>query len=120
MTFHTQGKGFQTLKQQKCAVWRQGGTGIAQWNDTGTGDIGCRTKMFAVVYAVVRRIRLIEGFFKTRIACPLEFAAVDNGTANRCTVTADVFGQGLDNDVGAMLDRAEQRGRSDGIIYRRP
>ena len=96
---------------------RQGGTGVTQWDDTGTGDIGRRTKMFAVVYAVVRRIRLIEGFFKTRIACPLEFATIDNGTANRCAMAADVFGQGLDNDVGAVLDRAEQRGRSDGIIY---
>ena len=76
--------------------------------------------MLAVVYSVVGRVRLVEGSVKTRITCPLEFAAVDNGTANRCTVTADVFGQGLDNDVGAMLDRAEQRGRSDGIIYRRP
>ena len=73
--------------------------------------------MFGVVYAVVRRIRLIEGFFKTRIACPLEFAAVDNGTANRCTVTTDIFGQGLDNDVGAMLDGAEQCGRSDCVVH---
>ena len=73
--------------------------------------------MFAVVYAVVRRIRLIESFFKARIACPLEFAAVDNGTANRCTVTADVFGQGLDNNVGTVLDRAEQCGRSNGVVH---
>ena len=86
---------------------RQGGTGIAQRDDAGTGDVGGRTKMFAVVYAVVRRIRPIEGFFKTRIACPLEFTAINNGTANRCAVAADVFGQGLDNDVGAVFDRAE-------------
>ena len=73
--------------------------------------------MFAVVYAVVRRIRLIESFFKARIACPLEFTAINNGTANRCAVAADVFGQGLDNNVGAVFDGSEQRGCSDGIIY---
>ena len=73
--------------------------------------------MFAVVYAVVRRIRLIEGFFKTRIACPLEFATVDNGTANRCAVAADVFCQRLDNNVGSVFYRAEQCRRSNGVVY---
>ena len=73
--------------------------------------------MLAVVYSVVGRVRLVEGSVKTRIACPLEFAAVDNGTANRCAVAADVFSQGLDNDVGTVFDGTEQRGRSDGVVY---
>ena len=73
--------------------------------------------MLAVVYSVVGRVRLVEGSVKTRITCPFEFAAVDNGTANRCAVAADVFSQGLDNDVGAVFDGTEQRGRSDGVVH---
>ena len=49
-------------------------------------------------------------FFQNADCLPIGIAAVDNGTANRCAVAADVFGQGLDNDVGSVLDRAEHVG----------
>ena len=48
---------------------------------------------------------------------PREFAAVNDRAADAGAVAADVFGQGVYDDVGAMLKRAHQCGRSDGVVH---
>ena len=48
---------------------------------------------------------------------PREFATVDDRAADAGTMAADVFGQGVYDDVGAVFKRAHQCGRGDGVIH---
>ena len=49
-------------------------------------------------------------------AFPVELAAVDDDAAQRCAVAADEFGSRMDNDVCAVLDRAEQVRSREGRV----
>jgi len=47
---------------------------------------------------------------------PVELAAVDNDSADGGSVAADKLGCGVDDDVGAVLDGADQHGGGGGVI----
>ena len=47
---------------------------------------------------------------------PIEVTAVDDHTAQRGAVAADELGCGVDNDVGAMLQRTEQIRGAESVV----
>ena len=47
---------------------------------------------------------------------PRELAAVDDDPAHRRSVTSHEFRQGVDDDVGAVVERAQQNGRGDRVV----
>ena len=50
-------------------------------------------------------------------AClPVEVAAIDDYATEGRSVTADELRCGVDNDVGAMLEGAEQVGSTEGVV----
>lgn len=50
-------------------------------------------------------------------ACfPVEFARINNYTAERCTVTADEFSSRMNDDVSAVLERADKIRRAERVV----
>ena len=64
---------------------------------------------------VVTRVRLREGG-EFAAGLPVELAGVNDDAAQRGAVAADELGGRMDNDVGTMLDRADQVGRAEGVV----
>ena len=65
----------------------------------------------AVVFGPRRREHRIA-----RVAQPFERAAVDDDPAHRIAVAAQIFGRGMDDDVGAVVERADQIGRRERVV----
>src|SRR4029077_11860748 len=65
--------------------------------------------------AVVFRPRLGEHRV-AGLARPVEGAAVDDHAADRVAVAAEEFGERVDHDVGAVVDRLAQIGRRQGVV----
>ncbi|MNL26364.1 hypothetical protein D3C87_1478850 [compost metagenome] len=65
---------------------------------------------------MIRHVRLVQALEALFVLGPREFAAVDDGAAHGGAVATQVFGQRMDDDVGAMLDGAEQIGAGHRVI----
>ena len=64
---------------------------------------------------MVRRVRLGQtGEFI--VLAPVEFAGIDDDAAHDRPVTADELRRRVDNDVGPVLDGAQQIGRREGAV----
>ena len=57
------------------------------------------------------------GQFGELAVVPGESAAVDNRAADTGAMAADELGQGVDDDIGAVLQRLEQVGGGNGIVH---
>ena len=67
-----------------------------------------------VAQAVVRGIRLVVQI-EFRVL-PVEVAGVDDDSADPGAVAAEPFGERMNDDVGPVLDRPQETGRSEGRI----
>ncbi len=107
-----QGQGFGALQQQEGRERGQGGAGVAQQDGAHAGHEGGAAEGLIEVQAMVGRIRLGQGRELARHFGPVELAAFHDHAAEGGAVAADELGGGFHNDVGAVLQRAEQvRGR---------
>ena len=103
------------LQKQEGVEWREGGAGVAQPLHAGFEDEGQRTEGLGVGEAMVGRIGLGE-LLEAAGSGPVEFAGVDNDAADGGAVAAEKLGGGVDDDVCAPLDGANQRRRSGGVV----
>ena len=69
------------------------------------------------VQAMVGRIRLGQGRELARHFGPVELAAFHDHAAEGGAVAADELGGGFHNDVGAVLQRAEQVRGGEGVVH---
>mmetsp|Transcript_5968 Transcript_5968/g.23715 ORF Transcript_5968/g.23715 Transcript_5968/m.23715 type:complete len:341 (+) Transcript_5968:5957-6979(+) len=95
---------------------RQRRTGVAQRHDAGAANVGRRAQGLGVDDAVVAGVGLIQALEAVLVLGPGEFAGVDDGAADAGAVAAEVFGQRVHDDVGAVLDRPAQVGRGHGVV----
>ena len=111
-----QRQGLGALQQQERGERGQGGTGVAQQDGADAGHEGGSTKGLVEVQTVVGGIRLGQGRELARHLSPVEVAAFHDDTTQRGAVAADELGRGLDHDVGAVLQRAEQVRGGEGVV----
>ena len=112
-----QGQGLGALQQQESSERRQGGAGVAQQNGADAGHKGGSAESLVEVQAVVGGIRLGQSRELARNGVPVELAAFDDHTAEGGAVAADELGGGLDHDVSAVLQRAEQVRGGEGVVH---
>ena len=72
--------------------------------------------MVGVDQTVIGRVRLVEHREPARVGFPREAPGIDNRAAERRAVAAEKFGQRMDDDVGAVFDRAQQNRCRHGIV----
>ncbi len=104
------------LQQQKRGQRRQHGAGGALIDAAAARDIGAGAEMLRVDQTVVRRVALVEHRKALLVRRPGKAAAVDDGAAERGAVAAHELGQRVNDDVGAVFDRAQQDRRRHRIV----
>ena len=117
MALDAQGQGLGALQQQEGSERRQGGAGVAQQNGADAGHKGGSAEGLVEVQAVIGGIRLGQSRELARNGVPVELAAFDDHTAEGGAVAADELGGGLDHDVSAVLQRAEQVRGGEGVVH---
>ena len=111
----TQGERLGTLQQHPCVERADAAAQIAQDHGAHIGHKGGRAGSLGKADAVVAGVRLREGG-EFAAGLPVELAGVNDDAAQRGAVAADELGGRMDNDVGTMLDRADQVGRAEGVV----
>src|SRR5271170_4017209 len=105
-SIHSQRQRLDTLQNQKGIEWRYGCSGIAQRHYTSAADIGRRPQRFGIDHSVIAHVRLIEPPKTPLVIRPRKFTRVDDGTTDARPMTAEILGQRVHHDVGAMLERS--------------
>ena len=113
---HAQGEGFDPLQDQEGVERRNCCAHVAQRHGAGAADIGGGAECFGVNHAVVGNVRLVEALEFGLVLGPGELAAIDNDAAEAVAVAAEVFGQRVHHDVGAVFKRAAQVRRGHGVV----
>ena len=94
------------LQDQEGIEGRNGGAQIAQRHHPRAADVGRRSEGFGVDHPVVARVGLVQALEPGLVLAPRELARIHNRPAQRGAVAAEVFGERVHHDVGAMLEGA--------------
>ena len=113
---HAQCQGLDALQDQERVERRDRRAGVAQRDDAGAADIGRGSQRLGVDDAVVADVRLVEAAEPRLVLGPGELARIDDRPADRGAMAAEVLGQRMHDDVGTVLNGAEQVRRRHGIV----
>ena len=117
VTFHTERQGFQTLQQDKSIERRDRGSCITQNNSPDASDESCRPRHIGKDRPMITWVRFAQGRELIGICFPIEIATVHNHSSQARSVSTDKFGGGMDDDIGAVFDRADQVRCTECIIH---
>ena len=115
MALHPERQGLQAGQDQEGVEGRDRRAEVAQAEHARGDGEGEIAEGFVQHDAAIFRARLRQHRIFARFR-PVEGAAVDDDAADRIAVAADEFGQRMDDDVGAMLDRPHQIGRGQRVV----
>ncbi|OQC12820.1 MAG: hypothetical protein BWX79_01112 [Alphaproteobacteria bacterium ADurb.Bin100] len=114
---HAQREGLDTLQDLKRIHGRERRSHVAEGNNACAPNVGCRAQRFGIDHAVVAHVGLIQSFEAGFVFGPGKLAAVDNRTADAGAVAAQVLGERMHHDVGAMLERTAQVRAGDRVVH---
>ena len=115
MTVDAQRQGLGALEQDPGVKRANASALVTQQDGADIGREGGRAGSLGKRDAMVGGIGL--GDLRILAArLPVKVAAIDNHAAQRGTVTANELGRGVDDDIGAMLQRTEQIRGAEGVI----
>ena len=115
MTVDAQRQSLGALEQDPGVERADAGALVAQQDGADIGREGSGTGSLGKRDAMVGGVGLSDlGVLATRL--PIEVTAVDDHTAQRGTVAADELSCGVNDDVGAVLQRTEQIRGAEGVI----
>ena len=117
MALDAQAERFEALQEEEGVEGGEAAAEVAQDLDAGLDDEGRQAggEQVGVDQAVVGVIRGVE-VGEARVVLPGEVAAVDDHAADGGAVPADELGGGVDDDVGAALEGAEEVGGGEGVV----
>ena len=116
VALHAQRQRFQPLQNQEGVERRQAGAHRAQRDGAGAADVGGVAECLGVDHAVVADFRFAEALEARLVFGPRELARVDDDAGDAGSVAAHVLGQRVDDDVGAVLERAGQIGAWHSVV----
>ncbi|MNZ66269.1 hypothetical protein D3C78_844880 [compost metagenome] len=116
VALHAQGQGFQALQDQEGVERRQRCACVAQRHHAAATDEGGGAEGFGVGDAVIGRVGGVEQGEAFLVVGPWELAGVDDDAADAGAVAADVLGQRVHHDVGAVLERPAEDRRGHGVV----
>lgn len=116
MAFYAQRERFQSLQQQESVERGDGSTEVAQQQCPYFDDESERPYSFREGNAVVAGVGFYEGR-EFAALFPIEFAAVDDDAAESGAVAADEFRSGMNDDIYAVFDRADEVRSAECIVY---
>ncbi len=116
MTVDPQRHRFYALQQQEGIHRRQHRAHGALKYAAAAADERSRAIVIGVDQAVIRLVRLREHGVAGRIGGPGKSPAIDDDAAQRGAMAAHEFGQRMNHDIGAVIDRPHQHRRRHGIV----
>ncbi len=114
---HAQGEGFQPLHEQEGAVGGKGRPRIAQGHHAAPSDVSRRAQGLRVHHAVIARIGGIKDREAFLICRPVKLSGIDDGAPQGRPMAADVFREGMNRDVCAVIKHPAQQRRGHGVIH---
>ncbi len=114
---HAQRQGFDALQNEKGVERGQRRAHIAQGHHAGAGDERGSSELRCVAHTVIAHVGLDQQLEAVGVRGPVELAGVDDGSAHAVAVAAEVFGQRVHHDVGAVLERTAEVGRGHGVVH---
>ena len=113
---HAQRQRLDALQDQEAVERRDRRTHVAQRHDTRSTDEGRGAERLRVDHAVVRDVGRAEARELVRVLRPGELSRVDQRAADAGAVAAQVLGERVHDDVGAVLERPAQVRRGHGVV----
>ena len=111
-----QAQSLHTLQQDERIEGRNGSTRIAKHHRTDASHKGCRPSHIGKDRTVVRGVGLRQRRETVGIGFPVKRTAIDDDTAQRGAMTTQKFGGGVNHDVCAVLQRANQERSAEGVV----
>ena len=105
---HAQRQGLDPLQDQERIHRRKRRALVAQRHHTRTANVGRRAERLGVDDAMVADIRFVQAWEALAVLRPREFATIDNGATDAVAVATQILGERMHDDIGAVLDRAQQ------------
>ena len=115
MSLHPKGQGLHSLEQQKGIEGGNRCPGVPQKDSADVSDKGGGAGSIHKADSVVAGVGGGDGGVLAR-GFPVKFTAVHDDAAQSGAVTADEFGGGMDNNVRAMLNGANQIGCPERVV----
>jgi len=115
MALDAQAQGLGALQQQECIERGDGGTGIAQQDGADVGDESGRADGIGEGNTVVAGVGSGD-IAELAAGLPVKLAAVHDDAAQGGAVAADELGGGVNHDVCAVLDGANQVRGAEGVV----
>ena len=115
MAVQTKRQGLHTLQQQEGVEGRDGGAGIPQQDGPNVSNKSGGTDSVHKADTVVAGIGVCNGRVLA-VGLPVELAGVHDDAAQCGAVAADELGGGVEHNISAVLNRADQIGRAEGIV----
>ena len=108
VAIHAKGEGFDSLKELPGVVRGDTGTEVSKGDGAHAEDVGEGGehvwKVVSPAEAVIGAIRLVEeGVFASG---PVEAAGVDDDATEAGSMATEPFGEGVDDDIGAVVEGA--------------
>ena len=116
VTVHAHVQGLDALEDEEAVKGRDGGAHVAQRHHPRPADVGRRAQGLGVDHAVVGDIGFVEPTEARLVLGPGELAGVHQGAADGGAVATQVLGEGMDDDVGAMLEGPAQIGGGHRVV----
>ena len=110
-----QGQRFKTLQQQEAVERGNARAGIAKQHAADIGGIRGVAVYAGEGHAVIAGVRLAD-LREAAAGRPVELTGIDNHAAEGRAVTADKLRGGMDDDIRAVLDGADEIRRAEGIV----
>ena len=115
VALHPEVEGFDALEEEEGVEGGHGATCVAETLDAGFQDEGEGAEGVGIGEAVIGGVSVGE-VGEASGGFPVEVAGVDDDSADRGSMAADVFCGGLDDDVGTVLDGADEGGGGAGVV----
>jgi len=116
VTFDAERDGLDALQEQEGAERGKSGASGAEVNAAAARDVSSFLEMFHVNEAVIGGVRLVKHRETGGVFGPGKFAAVDYNPTKRRAVATKEFGQRVQNDVGTMINGAQEDRAGNGVI----
>ena len=114
MAGNAQREGLDALQEHPGGVWRERRTLVAQCDSAQAGREGHRPQR-GPYDAVVAAVRLVEE--RELLVGPVEIACVDRDAADAGAMSANPFGEGVDDHVCAVADGVQEGGSGKGGVH---
>src|SRR5579872_2310775 len=115
MPLHAQWQRLQSLQEEPGVERCRSRTKVTQQLHTRLDDISNGAKCLDVTQTMIRRIRL-DKTWELSIR-PVKLTTIHDHTSNRGAMPTNKLGCGMNNDVSTMLERLQQVGRREGVVY---